>query len=276
MRDYKEEFDKRVAWIRQLVEGAGCKGIIYGNSGGKDSDVILELAKMAKIPFTAIYKNTTIDPPGTIKHCLDNGVQIVQPKTSFFHLIDKSGFPSRRFRFCCSVLKEYKIKDAAILGIRREESMRRAKNYTEPEQCRVYSKNEKQHQIYPILYWTQEDVQQFIQERGIKLHPLYYREDGSLDCSRRLGCLGCPLKSDHGIAEFKENPKILRQWIRHGKIWWDTHPDVKVRKIFSDVYELFARRTFNDTFAGVVLNKEAMFKTDYKEVLENYFNIELP
>ena len=37
-------------------------------SGGKDSDVILELAKMAGIRFRAIYKNTTIDPPGTIRH----------------------------------------------------------------------------------------------------------------------------------------------------------------------------------------------------------------
>ena len=38
-------------------------------SGGKDSDVILELAKMSGIPYRAIYKNTTIDPPGTIAHC---------------------------------------------------------------------------------------------------------------------------------------------------------------------------------------------------------------
>lgn len=32
-------------------------------SGGKDSEVILELAKMAGINYRAIYKNTTIDPP---------------------------------------------------------------------------------------------------------------------------------------------------------------------------------------------------------------------
>ena len=48
-------------------------------SGGKDSDVILELAKMAEIPFEAIYKNTTIDPPRTIQHCLENGVTILPP-----------------------------------------------------------------------------------------------------------------------------------------------------------------------------------------------------
>ena len=49
-------------------------------SGGKDSDVILELAKMAGIPFEAIYKNTTIDPPGTVAHCKEMCVKIVRPK----------------------------------------------------------------------------------------------------------------------------------------------------------------------------------------------------
>lgn len=37
-------------------------------SGGKDSDVILQLAKEAGIPFEAIYKQTSIDPPGTTAH----------------------------------------------------------------------------------------------------------------------------------------------------------------------------------------------------------------
>ena len=49
-------------------------------SGGKDSDVILQLAKEAGINFRAIYKNTTIDPPGTIKHAQDMGAEIRQPK----------------------------------------------------------------------------------------------------------------------------------------------------------------------------------------------------
>lgn len=105
-------------------------------SGGKDSDVILELAKMAGIRFRAIYKNTTIDPPGTIRHCLRNGVEIVRSKESFFHLIQQKGFPTRRARFCCDVLKEYKILDTAIQGIRRSESTKRAANYKEPSICR--------------------------------------------------------------------------------------------------------------------------------------------
>ena len=64
-------------------------------SGGKDSDVILELAKMAGINYRAIYKNTTIDPPGTIKHCIDNGVKVVRPKINFFQLIEKKRLPDK-------------------------------------------------------------------------------------------------------------------------------------------------------------------------------------
>lgn len=246
-------------------------------SGGKDSDVILELARMAGIKFTAIYKNTTIDPPGTLKHCRENGVTIMQPKVSFFKMIEQHGFPSRWARFCCSTLKEYKIKDRAILGIRREESRKRAERYKEPTVCRIYNKKDHVEQILPILEWTQTDIEEFIVERGIKLHPLYYNEDGSLNLSRRLGCLGCPLAKDRGLAGFKEHPKLVRAWVRAGKVWWDTPrtKPIKVKEWASDIYEVFAARTFHDTIAEMTLNKEALFKTDWKKALEDYFGVKL-
>lgn len=37
MRDYAKELENRVAWIRGLLKESGAKGIVYGNSGGKDS-----------------------------------------------------------------------------------------------------------------------------------------------------------------------------------------------------------------------------------------------
>ena len=69
-------------------------------SGGKDSDVILQLAKEAGINFRAIYKNTTIDPPGTIKHAEEMGVEILRPKYNFFQLITQRGYPSIQRRYC--------------------------------------------------------------------------------------------------------------------------------------------------------------------------------
>lgn len=75
-------------------------------SGGKDSDIILQLAQEAGIRYRAIYKNTTIDPPGTIAHVKEMGVEIIRPKENFFQLIAKKVFPNRFSRFCCEVLKE--------------------------------------------------------------------------------------------------------------------------------------------------------------------------
>ena len=46
-RDWKAEFENRVAWIRNLVESAGVKGIVFGNSGGKDSALVGILCKAA-------------------------------------------------------------------------------------------------------------------------------------------------------------------------------------------------------------------------------------
>ena len=47
MRDYKEEFEQRVAYIRGLVETSHSKGIVFGNSGGKDSALVGILCKAA-------------------------------------------------------------------------------------------------------------------------------------------------------------------------------------------------------------------------------------
>ena len=151
-------------------------------SGGKDSDVILQLAKEAGIKIRAIYKNTTIDPPGTIAHVKEMGVEIIRPKENFFQLIAKKGFPNRFSRFCCEVLKEYKILDKTVIGVRKEESRARKERYNEPTECRYYGSKKKENhveQIYPILEWTNEDVRDFILDRGLKLAPVYYDTGGA-------------------------------------------------------------------------------------------------
>lgn len=47
MRNYEEEYTNRVEFIRALAESAGVKGIVYGNSGGKDSALVGILCKAA-------------------------------------------------------------------------------------------------------------------------------------------------------------------------------------------------------------------------------------
>ena len=149
----KKKVDFAIKLLQSIPTDEGPIELSY--SSGKDSDVILELAKMAGIPYRAIYKATTIDPPGTIAHAREMGAEVIRPKKTFFQLVSEHGYPSRYARFCCSFLKEYKVCDRAIQGIRRSESRNRAERYKEPEMCRVYSAKEKVRVYLPILESSQ-------------------------------------------------------------------------------------------------------------------------
>ena len=47
MRDYAEEFERRVAFIREKLAESRCTDIVFGNSGGKDSALVGILCKAA-------------------------------------------------------------------------------------------------------------------------------------------------------------------------------------------------------------------------------------
>lgn len=248
-------------------------------SGGKDSDVCLALAQMAGIPYRAIYKNTTIDPPYTIAHCKEKGAEIIRPKKSFFEIIEQRGFPSRFARFCCSELKEYKILDTAIQGIRRAESTKRAANYKEPIICRTYGRKANHvNVVLPILDWSDADVRRFVVSNDIKCHPLYYDENGQFCVNRRLGCLGCPMASDNGLHDFKQYPNLVKAWIRAGKRYWDKprEKELASKANFADIYELFCYCLFYNNLVKFDEAKSGMFgKVDCKQFLQDYFKIEL-
>ncbi len=270
-------YDKKVARAIRLIQSIptteGPVEVSY--SGGKDSDVILELVKMAGIPYRAIYKNTTVDPPGTIKHCKSKGVEIIHPKISFMGLVAKKGVPTRRARFCCSELKEYKVLDRAIQGIRRCESSARKERYKEPEICRVYGKDEKVKVYLPLLDWTDEDVEQFVTERGIKCHPLYYDEQGNFRVERRLGCIGCPMQADNGKADYKKHPKMLKVLVKKVQTFLDSHPHCSSQKKFSgSAYNLIFHNIFCDSYDDYETKTSVDLwggATKYQEVFRGIF-----
>lgn len=277
----REELQKKVDRAIKLIQQAGRDGQVVevDYSGGKDSDVILELTKMSGINYRAIYKNTTIDPPHTIAHAKEMGAEIMPPKYRFFELVEQKGSPSRFIRYCCAYLKEYKILDRAIMGVRKAESTKRAAMYNEPTQCRFYgSKKEHVEAFYPILEWSNQDVVDFIEERGIKVHPLYYREDGSIDASRRVGCMCCPLASvKKRLQEFKKYPRMLRLYLKAMKKFRETHPDSRNVQRYSDIYEWAVREMFYEKQSSFEEKmRGGLFEhPDYKQLLEEYFKIDL-
>lgn len=249
-------------------------------SGGKDSDVILQLAKEAGIKFVAIHKCTTIDPPRTLAHVKEMNVEIRRPSVNFFQLIAKKGFPNRFSRFCCQVLKEYKIHDKVVIGVRKAESKARKERYKEPTECRYFgAKKDVNHveQIYPILEWTDEDVRDFILDRGLKLAAVYYDMGGQIDVTKRLGCMCCPLASrKKRVLDFQKYPLIAKAYLRAGQKFLDTHPNSKAMEKYESVYEWFTRDVFfssNEEWNTV--SKSFFGKPDFKKFLEDKFGTDL-
>ena len=107
-------------------------------SGGKDSCVILELAKMAGINYEAHYKVTSVDPPELVRF-----IKKQHPEVSFDIPHDKNGKPismwslikattmppSRLMRYCCEKLKESSGQGTIVItGVRWAESVNRKQN----------------------------------------------------------------------------------------------------------------------------------------------------
>lgn len=123
------DFEKQAIDILQTF--AETEPYQLGYSGGKDSDVILHLAKKSGVPFTAMHNLTTVDAPETVRYVRSKAeVTIEYPKYSMWQLIVKHKTPpTRLFRYCCEELKEYSGKGKKLItGVRKAESRKRAEN----------------------------------------------------------------------------------------------------------------------------------------------------
>ena len=118
------------------------KPLLLTYSGGKDSDVCIELAKRAGIPYEVVHNHTTADAPETVHHVRQKfrrleleGIHcnIVYPtykgeRVSMWSLIPKKLMPPTRIvRYCCNVLKEASGRGRAIItGVRRASCVSRS------------------------------------------------------------------------------------------------------------------------------------------------------
>lgn len=248
---------------------------VVSYSGGKDSQVLLHLFRLAKVPHTIVYRNTTIDPPGTLSFVKSQGAEVLQPKYTFFELMRKKGIPSFARRFCCDYLKEPYITQYLALGIRQCESKKRAKIYDAPEFCRLYTKKKSTCQLLPILYWDDDAVSQYIVGNSIKCHPLYYDDNGRFCVNRRLGCMGCPLPYNRSIDDFIRYPKLVRQWTRNVAIFRDTHQHRNECRLFANEYEQFAGHLFFHSYTKFYETTYGLFPIDWHKELEKRFNVQL-
>ena len=206
--------------LLQLHEGMAKSlapdGYWLAYSGGKDSDVILELAQMAGVQYRPVYNVTTIDAPELVRYIKREHpeVEFNRPEKALLTMLaeDKSnGPPTRRARWCCEVYKEQGgLGTAQVTGVRAAESTRRAamwKQVTPHRKTGVI--------ICPIVYWTDADVWEFHRQMGIPHCELY--DEGFT----RLGCIGCPMAGPAGqIKEFARWPRYEKLWQRAFDRYW--------------------------------------------------------
>jgi len=176
-------------------------------SGGKDSQVIYELCKMAGVKFKAFFYKTSVDPKELLRFIRENypDVEWIRPKMTMYQLILKKGMlPLRKARFCCEYLKERNgLNAVVIIGITKAESHKRKKRKEFEQTC---VKGHDKILLSPILNWTQRDVLIFLKERQIKLCSLY-------DNRLRIGCIGCPMSPKTMREDFNEWPNFKKAYM---------------------------------------------------------------
>lgn len=184
-------------------------------SGGKDSVVIKEIARLAEVPVEWHYNVTTLDPPELVRFIKreHHDVEFVRPAKTFVELCRSKGLPTRRMRWCCYYLKESRSPKGArlIFGIRAAESPRRAATW------QTFTRHRKtgDYAVCPILHWRDADVWRFIRERNLSYCHLY---DEGHD---RLGCILCPMsRPAKRRRDMERYPSMVRQIYAAAEARW--------------------------------------------------------
>lgn len=181
------------------------EGYYLAFSGGKDSCVLLELAKRAGVKYDAYYNVTTIDPPELVRFIRTEypEVEFQYPKEAFFPAALKRGIPTRQARWCCDALKEWSgIGRRLLTGVRHAESRARS-------EYMFFSKCQRRNKwfVNPIVRWSDVDVWAYIHGEDIPYCSLY--DEGF----SRIGCILCPCQRK------SEKIKSMERWPHYWKKW---------------------------------------------------------
>lgn len=224
------------------------KPLVCTYSGGKDSDVMLELFKRSGVPFEVHNSHTTADAPQTVYHIRKvfhdlelQGIHceiekpIYQDKsTSMWKLIPiKLMPPTRMVRYCCYILKETGCANRYIAtGVRWDESSSRSsrsefeklghtskesEGFTEVMLMNDNTASRRMTElcmqknkmvVNPIIDWTHHDIWDYINSEHISTCGVY--EIGY----DRVGCIGCPLSCrKKRLKEFSDFPQYKKLYI---------------------------------------------------------------
>lgn len=230
-------------------------GYYLAFSGGKDSQALFHMTQLAGVKFRGHMNLTSVDPPEVLRFVKKNypEVELIKPGKSIFQsAVERNILPTMRVRWCCAEYKETAgAGKVTLIGIRKEESSRRAKRNEVEINNRKFSGNldgleeYRQEQkakrlkrkskadgvnitnadeeqtlgcihgkesllISPIIYWTEQDVWEFLNDVVKVPHCSLYDEGW-----HRIGCIGCPMSSaKQKQIENIRYPHVKRNWIK--------------------------------------------------------------
>ncbi len=236
--DLEQKSIERIKMASEMSLHHYGKPLICTYSGGKDSDVMLELFKRSGVPFEVHNSHTTVDAPPTVYHIRDTfrdleaaGIPCIihMPKLTMWQLIPQKKIPpSRMVRYCCDVFKENNTPNRFVAtGVRWAESARRTfRQEIEPKGVELAKKllkmddNDRKRALIerceikadmivnPIVDWPDRDIWEFYWTE-CKRHNMQYKMGYT-----RVGCIGCPMAGKHRWKEFADYPTYQRAYIR--------------------------------------------------------------
>lgn len=228
--------------------------IIVPVSGGKDSQVVLSLAKSAGHKLVCVHQDTGYDHPATYQHLIDMeefyGVKIERTHNKhggmFGFLEHARYFPNSAARGCTQRLKQepfaewitekgYTAENSEIwFGMRSGESANRADKYgtlthddvfTLGDISKFYVESKRRiiGQIpcrMPIVDWDTDKVFSHLMAEGAPINPLYSKGH------HRVGCYPCLLarkaewqlaaKDPVGVEHLKKLIDLEDKWVSTG------------------------------------------------------------
>ena len=229
-------------------------------SGGKDSQALFHIVKMAGVKFKTHMSLTSVDPGDVIRFVKTEYSSVVRhkPEMSIFQkAVERGILPTMRVRWCCADFKESAgAGKVTLIGIRKEESARRAKRHEVEVSSKKFSGN-----LDEFEQWSAEEIgrkQKRKSKRKINEDEFSVNTDNEVRCINgkdsilispifdwtekdvwyfldniikaphcklydegytRLGCILCPM-SQHKqkLKEMQRFPHVKRNWIEAIKL----------------------------------------------------------
>lgn len=232
------------------------KGFYNTFSGGKDSQALFYIVNMSGVRFQTHMSFTSVDPADVVRFVnteYPSVIPIRPTKSIYNRAVERGILPTRLVRWCCADFKESTgAGKVTLIGIRKEESTRRAKRHEVEISSRKFSGS-----LDEFERWSADEIkrkQSRNSKRKINEDEFSVQSDNEVRCINgkdsilispifewtekdvwyflnniikaphcklydegryRIGCILCPMATyRQKLADIKRFPYVKEKWIK--------------------------------------------------------------